>query len=219
MLGARKPFAVLYGRSRTGTSMRVDDVSGFDCAPAIVGVIARRKRAIRNFETIGSLVAISGRPARLLRDRSPGSVLTRIQCRAGEREESKRRATESSATDSTGCTEKSRPRTTRSTRRSGGHGQHGVHEEVRATDNTEYTEKSRPRTTRSTRTQRFWIRVVRAFRGGIRAPGSVPRNSEPRRTPSARRRGHGQHGVHGLKRVLVIRVVRVFRGSIFRAFR
>src|SRR3954469_1466462 len=177
MLGARKPFAVLYGRSRTGTSMRVDDVSGFDCAPAIVGVIARRKRAIRNFETIGSLVAISGRPARLVRERSARSVLTRIQCRAGEREHSKRRATESSATDSTGCTEKSRPRTTRSTRRSAGHGQHGAHGEVRATDNTEYTDS------------KVLDPVVRAFRGGIRAPGSVPRNSEPRR---ARRRGHGQ---------------------------
>src|SRR3954464_15692789 len=133
MLGARKPFAVLYGRSRTGTSMRVDDVAGFDCAPAIVGVIARRKRAIRNFETIGSLVAISGRPTRLLRERSARSVLTRIQCRAGERDDSKRRATD--------YPEKS------------GHGSHGIHREVRpriarntrrsqATDRTEYTEKS-----------------------------------------------------------------------------
>src|SRR3954470_11008670 len=116
MLGARKPFAVLYGTARTGTSMRVDDVSGVDCAPAIVGVIARRKRAIRSFETIGSLVAISGRPARLLRERSARSVLPRIQCRAGERDDSKRRATESSATDHTECAEKSRPRTARSTR-------------------------------------------------------------------------------------------------------
>src|SRR3954468_15966058 len=159
MLGARKPFAVLYGRSRTGTSMRVDDVSGFDCAPAIVGVSARRKRAIRNFETIGSLVAISGRPARLLRERSARSVLTRIQCRAGEREESKRRATESSATDSTGCTEKSRPRTTRSTR-----------------TQKVFGDPCRPRIPRldfprvpwlDVRSEGLVIRVVRVFRGSI----------------------------------------------------
>src|SRR4051812_14953946 len=128
MLGARKPFAVLYGTSRRGTSMRVEAVSGFDCAPAIVGASARRKRAIRSFETIGSLVAISGRPARLLRERSAPSVLPRIQYRAGERDDSKRRATESSATDHTECAEKT------------GHGQHGVRGEEQAPDNTEYTD-------------------------------------------------------------------------------
>src|SRR4051794_15123746 len=122
MLGARKPLAVLYGTSRAGRSMRVDDVSGLDCAAAIVGAIERRKRAIRSFETIGSLVAISGRPARLLRERSTHSVLTRIQCRAGVREDSKRRATE--------YTEKS------------GHGLRGIHGEVRATDSAEDTEKT-----------------------------------------------------------------------------
>src|SRR3982751_1943980 len=57
------------------------------------------------------------------------------------------------------------------------HGQHGVREE------------DRPRTTRSTRNQRILlIHVARAFRGWIRAPGSEPRNSQPRTTRSARRR-------------------------------
>src|SRR3954470_11927965 len=180
MLGARKPFAVLYGTSRRGTSMRVEAVSGFDCAPAIVGASARRKRAIRSFETIGSLVAISGRPARLLRERSAPScpAADTVSCRRARRLQATCHGVVS-------------------------HGPHGVRGEEQATDGTEHTDS-----------KVLVIPVVSAFRGWITAPGSEPRNSQPRTTRSARRRaGHGQHGVHGLKR-FGDHVVRAFRGWI-----